>query len=169
MNTLDAKVIETRYGLEMYSDLIENIEVKEILSPTTDNRFYEIILGIKYFLLAEKKYYTNQKHYFGFRMSDDYNLIMLIEPETESLFAVKNEIERQATKELIANWLTKTEAFKQVVNEMIEKQKGREVQTEQDIEEVLGIIKFLEKLPLVKPEDIEQASIEKGINAEFIF
>lgn len=160
MNTIDTRVLETSRGLEVYLDVIGNVEVSEIHSPTSDNYFYEIILGINYFLLGEKKYYANQKHYFGITMSDDYNTITLRDPDTESLFAVKTAAEKQATKELIGDWLIETEAFKQAVSEMIKQEKDKDVQTEEDIKAVLGTIKFLDKLSEFKRGDLEEVSIE---------
>ena len=39
MDLLDAKVIHTVYGLEIYLDSVKNIEVREIHIPTTDSPF----------------------------------------------------------------------------------------------------------------------------------
>ncbi len=46
--------------------------------------------------------------------------VTLRETKTESLFAVKNKFERDATKELVGEWLIKINAFKQVINDLIE-------------------------------------------------
>ena len=41
MNVLDAKIINTQYGLETYLDMVKNIEVKELHSPSDNEPFYE--------------------------------------------------------------------------------------------------------------------------------
>ncbi|MFF2592529.1 hypothetical protein ACFVSZ_04135 [Priestia megaterium] len=79
----------------------------------------------------------------------------------ESLFAVKNAGEKDATKELIGEWLIKTQAFKQVINELIVQKRMEDVQTEGDIQVVLGTIRFLEKLLEIEAEDIVRAIVKR--------
>ena len=98
MNVLDAKIIPTARGLEIYLDVEKSIKIKDIHIPTMNSPFYEIQFGIEYFLLREKKYYDSEMNYFSIRMNHDFSLITFKEPETESLFAVKNEDEKEATK-----------------------------------------------------------------------
>jgi hypothetical protein len=66
MKILDAKIINTSYGLETYLDLIENSEIKEIHLPTINNPSYEIQFGIKYFLLKDKSIMIVTKTIFIF-------------------------------------------------------------------------------------------------------
>ncbi|MCP1191471.1 hypothetical protein NKR17_20835 [Priestia flexa] len=164
MNIVDSKVINTKYGLEMYLDLVKTIEVKELHSPTDIGPFYEIVLGVEYFLLRDRKYYDSERNYFRLRMSDDFNSITLKETDTESLFAVKTEHERDSTKLLIGQWLIKTNAFKEVICQLIQQKKIQNVQNEGDIQKALGTITFLEKLLELKIEDILTADVEERDN-----
>ncbi|CAH0346676.1 hypothetical protein [Bacillus sp. CECT 9360] len=161
MNVMDAKIINTQYGLETYLDIVENIDVKELHYPTEIDHFYEIMLGVEYFLLREEKYYDSEKNYFRIRMNSDFSSITLKETKTESLFAIKNEFERIATKELVGEWLIKTTAFKQVIDGLILQKKMENVQTDEDIQKVLGTIRFLEKLLEIKTEDVLSAVVER--------
>lgn len=51
MNVLDAKVIDTQYGLETYLDRVNTVEVITLHAPNENSSFCEIKLGINYFLL----------------------------------------------------------------------------------------------------------------------
>lgn len=161
MNVLDAKIINTQYGMETYLDFVKNVEVKDLHYPTEISPFYEIIIGVEYFLLRKENYYDSEKNYFIIRMNSDFSSITLRETKTESLFAVKNEFERDATKELVGEWLIKTNAFTQVINDLIDQKKMENVQTEEHIQIVLGTIRFLEKLLKIKTEDILNANVER--------
>ncbi|MBM7634263.1 hypothetical protein [Geomicrobium sediminis] len=63
--------------------------------------------------------------------------------------------------ELVGEWLIKTNAFKEVINELIQKKKMENVQTEEDIQIVLGTTRFLEKLLKNKTEEILSAVVER--------
>ncbi|PLS17231.1 hypothetical protein CVD28_13295 [Bacillus sp. M6-12] len=161
MNVLDAKIINTQYGMETYLDFVKNVEVKELHYPTEIAPFYEITIGVEYYLLKEEKYYDSRKNYFRIRMNADMSSVTLRETKTESLFAVKNKFERDATKELVGEWLIKTNAFKQVINDLIEQKKMENVQTEEHIQIVLGSIRFLDKLLKLNKELILGANVER--------
>ena len=53
-------------------------------------------------------------------MPPDFTSIALKETETESLFSVKSEDERAATKELIGEWFIQSNSYKQSIQESIE-------------------------------------------------
>ncbi len=93
------------------------------------------------------------------RMNSDLNAITIIETKRESLFAVKNEFERSATKELIGEWLIKSNAFRKVLNDLIADKKMENVKTEENI---IGTIRFLEKLLEITTEDILSARVERS-------
>lgn len=93
-------------------------------------------------------------------MDSDFGSVTLVETKTESLFAVKNAGEKDATKNLVGEWLIKTQAFKQVINELIVQKKMEDVQTEGDIQAVLGTKRFLEKLLEIEAEDIVSTIVE---------
>ncbi|KWU54142.1 MULTISPECIES: hypothetical protein [Priestia] len=160
MDILDAKVVNTKYGLETYLDVSESVEIKEIHMPSSENQSHKIKFGIKYFLLREGKYYDSQKGYFWLCMNHDFSSLMLSETETESLFAVKSEEEREATKTLLAEWFIKTKAYKEVINECIHQIKTENIRTEEDIEDRVDAIQFLEKLKVLTAKEVENASIE---------
>lgn len=163
MNVMDAKIISTQYGLETYLDVLKGVDVRDLHYPTETELFYEITVGIEYFLLKEGSYYDSRKNYFRIRMDSDFSSVTLVETKTESLFAVKNEGERDTTKELVGEWLIKTHAFKQVINELIVQKRMENVQTEEDIQVVLGTIRFLEKLLEIKTEDILSTNVERDL------
>ncbi|WP_347942345.1 hypothetical protein AAEY33_12775 [Peribacillus simplex] len=160
MNVMDAKIISTKYGLETYLDVVKSVDVRELHYPTETEPFFEITVGIEYFLLKEERYYDSRKNYFRIRMDSDFGSVTLVETKTESLFAVKNGGEKDATKNLVGEWLLKTQAFKQVINELIVQKKMEDVQTEGDIQAVLGTIRFLEKLLEIEAEDIVSTIVE---------
>ncbi|AYE53364.1 hypothetical protein ABEP42_29430 [Priestia megaterium] len=161
MNVMDAKIISTQYGLETYLDIVKSVDVRGLHYPTETEPFFEITVGIEYFLLKEERYYDSRKNYFRIRMDSDFGSVTLVETKMESLFAVKNVGEKDATKELIGEWLIKTQAFKQVINELIAQKKMEDVQTEGDIQVVLGTIRFLEKLLEIEAEDIVRAIVKR--------
>lgn len=70
---------------------------------------------------------------------------------------MKNEFERSATKELIGEWLIKINAFRKVLNDLIADKKMENVKTEENI---IGTIRFLEKLLEITTEDILSARVE---------
>ena len=159
MNVLDAKMINTQYGIETYLDLLKNVEVKDIQYVTETASYYEITIGLEYFRLRNENYYNSEKRYFKMRMNSDLNAITIIETNRESLFAVKNEFERSATKELIGEWLIKSNAFRKVLTDLIDNKKMENVKTEENI---IGTIRFLEKLLEITTEDILSARVERS-------
>lgn len=159
MSLLNAQVLETQYGLETYIDEKGKIEVDDLHIPSESSYDYELKIGVEYFLLRDK-HYTIEKNFFWLRMDADFRSVTLAETEMESLFAVKSESERKATKALIGEWLIHTNAFKQAITERIEKQKTENVTTEEEIRVIIENNKFLEKLLYLKAEDIENAMIE---------
>ena len=162
MDVLDAKVITTVTGLEIYVDLRETSEIRKICIPTKDELFYEIHLGIKYFLLRKEKYYDSHRSYFSICMNRDFTRITLQEPETESLFAVKSQNERQATKNLLGEWFIKTSAYKESIKEVIKEVKKENVHTEKDIQDTIETVRFLEKLLKLTSNDIKNAALERS-------
>ncbi|MGC9934531.1 hypothetical protein [Priestia aryabhattai] len=161
MNVLDAKVIHTHQGLETYLDSGENVVIKKIQIPTQNHPFYEIQLGIEYFLLRKEKYYDRQRNYFIIQMNPDFTSIVLKETETESLFSVKSEDERKATKALIGEWFIQSNSYKQSIQESIERLRKEEISTEEDINQKLKTINFLKKVSYLTLSDIQNAPIKK--------
>ncbi|MDM8151071.1 hypothetical protein [Priestia megaterium] len=161
MSVLDARVINTKQGLETYLDLEKNINIKEVRIPNTKNPLYEAKFEVEYFLLKEGKYYDRQSNYFWITMNQDFNSLTLKETEIKSLFSVKDAEERESTKHLLGEWFIRTHAYKKSIIEFIQKIKEKNVTTEEDIEHVKSTITFLEKLSMIKEEDVKHAPIEK--------
>ncbi|MFE0624800.1 hypothetical protein ACFW1J_25615 [Priestia aryabhattai] len=165
MNVLDAKVITTITGLEIYLELMETSQIRKVCIPTIDHPFYEIQFGIKYFLLRNEKYYDSHRSYFSICMNNDLTRITLQEPETESLFAVKSQNERQATQNLLGEWFIKTNAYKESIKAVIKEVKKENVYTEEDIQHTVETVRFLEKLLTLTSSDIQKAPLEKMSNS----
>ncbi|KAF0822013.1 hypothetical protein ACOSZF_15025 [Cytobacillus firmus] len=163
MKLLDAKIIHTKYGIETYMDLVKNVEARDIHFPSEPALYYEITVGVEYLRLRKEKYYDSEKNYFKIRMNLNMDSITLSETKTESLFAVKDKCEREATKELVGEWLIQTNAFRQAIQKLIDEKKVENVQTEEDIKKVLGTIRFLERILEIKPEDVLSAKFDRKL------
>lgn len=50
MNVMDAKIFSTQYGLETYLDVVKSVDVRDLHYPTETELFYEITVGLEYFL-----------------------------------------------------------------------------------------------------------------------
>ncbi|WP_019391005.1 hypothetical protein [Priestia filamentosa] len=162
MSLLDAKGIQTTHGVELYVDLVKNVNIKELLIPTVNNPFYGVKLEIDYLLLKEHKHYEHhyehQKNSFWIVMDENLSSITLKEPEMESLFAIKNEEEREATKQLLGEWFIKTTGYKAAINQTLTEFE----QNNSDMKENEGTkktIQFLKRLLALKTADIVNAFI----------
>lgn len=168
MNVLDARVINTYRGLETYLDSRENVAIKKIQIPTQNHSFYEIQFVIEYFLLRKGKYYDRQRNYFIIQMNPDFTSITLKETETESLFSVKSEDERETTKALIGEWFIQSNSYKQSIQESIERIRKEEISTEEDINQKLKTINFLKKISYLTSSDIQNAPIKKQTQVHMV-
>ncbi|MCD7035031.1 hypothetical protein LRR81_12310 [Metabacillus sp. GX 13764] len=160
MSIIDSKIIETQYGQELYMDQSVKVEADMLQQPEESRPFYGLRIGVEYFLLRDK-HFTIEKNYFWILMDQGLKMVSLAETDTESLFAVKSEQERSDTKQLIGDWLIKTDAYKQAILRLIEQYKSENVATEAEIRKIMQANQFLEKLMMLKPENIEQAEVEK--------
>ncbi|MED4073832.1 hypothetical protein [Priestia endophytica] len=162
MSLLDAKGIQTTHGVELYVDLVKNVNIKELLIPTVNNPFYGVKLEIDYLLLKEHKHYEHhyehQKNSFWIVMDENLSSITLKEPEMESLFAVKNEEEREATKQLLGEWFIKTIGYKTAITQILTEfeQNNPDMKENEDTKKT---IQFLKKLLELKAADIVNAVI----------
>ncbi|MGE6833507.1 hypothetical protein ACQKGA_27525 [Priestia megaterium] len=162
MDLLNAKTIKTTHGLELYLDLVETIKIKELHIPTISNPYYEVKFEIDYFLLEEHKYYDLQQNYFSIVMSENFSSIMLKESEMQSLFGVKNEKERKATKQLLSEWLIKTSAYKEAIIQFLNEHEEHNTKVEEN-QYTKKLTTFLKKLLELKTMDIEQALIQRPV------
>ncbi|THE13152.1 hypothetical protein E1I69_08615 [Bacillus timonensis] len=162
MRILDAKMIDTKSGLETYLDIQKNVHVADLRIPTEESPFFEIKIGIEYYRLIEQNYYDIQVNYFWIRIHPEMNTITLLEPEIQNIFSIKDVNERVATKKLIGEWLINTNAFRSSIKNLIKEKKSENVVTEKDIRETLRTIELLEKTLDLKTEDILNAEVKKA-------
>lgn len=160
MGILDAKMIPTQHGLETYLDISNHVKVTDIHIPTIENPFFYIKIGVEYYRLTEEHYYDSQVNYFWIRIDPDLSSIVLLESDKQSLFGVKNLDEREATKELIGEWIINTQAFKHNIRQLIDEKKKENVTTEEEIRETVRTLELLEKMLELKTEDILKANVE---------
>ncbi|WP_077620275.1 hypothetical protein [Bacillus sinesaloumensis] len=159
---LDAKIINTKYGLETYLDIEKNVHIADLKIPTVDSPFFEIKIGIEYYRLIDQNYYDSQVNYFWLRIHPEMKTITLLEPKVQNIFSIKNVNERIATKELIGEWLINTNAFISAIKNLIIKKKSKNVVTEEEIRETVRTIELLEKTLELETEDILKAEVKKA-------
>lgn len=160
MDLIEAKVIDTQYGMELFMDKKNDVDVLAIHSPTVTNPYFDLKVGISYYLIKEH-YYQRRKNYFWIRMDKYNNSITFKESEKESIFAVKTIEERKATQALITEWLLYSQTFKKALNKTLKEILTKNIETEEDIKEINELKIFLEKLLNIKDVVILDAITEK--------
>jgi len=163
MNVLDAKIINTQYGLEMYLDQDNHIKIEDFHIPTEENPYFDLKIGIEFYCLRKQHHYELDTNYFWLRINLEENAIQLLEPPMQSIFAVKDEKERKATQELIGEWLINTHMFKHSIRELIQQKKQENVTCEEEIRQILRTVNLLEQILELKSENIMEASVLKAI------
>ncbi|RDW16081.1 hypothetical protein CWR48_18015 [Oceanobacillus arenosus] len=153
MNVMDAKVINTKYGLEMYVDDIQSVEIKEVHSPTIENPFYEVRIGVEFLLMKDQKYFNKMENDFWISMSPDFQSVKIKETEKKNIFALKNDKEKEATRELVGEWLIKTDSYKHAIMERINQQADMK-------NDLSNTDYFLKNLLYLDSNDIKDALIE---------
>ncbi|WP_264737847.1 hypothetical protein [Cytobacillus firmus] len=161
MELLNARIIPTQHGMETYLDIPNKITVADVHIPNSNSPFLELKIGIEYFRLSAEHYYDSQTNYFWLRIHPESNSITLLETDIQSLFSVKNDDEREATKELIGEWLINTNAFKQTIKRLINQKRAENGTTEEEFQEALKTSELLKKTLELKTEDILNANLEK--------
>ncbi len=160
MEVLDAKMINTKFGIETYLDINNLIEIEEVNIPTSESPYFDLKIRVKYYRLRKENYYDSLTNYFWIRVHPDLNSLTLLETDIQSLFSVKDREEREATKELIGEWMIHTNAFKRKIKELIKEKREANFLTEEEIREALETIGLLEKALELKPEEVISANIE---------
>ncbi|MFD0829456.1 hypothetical protein ACT8ZR_28170 [Neobacillus sp. M.A.Huq-85] len=136
MNLLESKVIQTRLEKEIFIDQSSNIELKIFQFLENDLLFYEFMVGLEFLRIRENEYYGTEKRYFGIRFTADMQTLIVFEPDKHSIFAARNEKEKQAVTELIIYLLTKSPIFKQLVTTMVNNLQHENVVCEKENKEV---------------------------------
>jgi hypothetical protein len=155
MNMLDSKVIQTRFEKEIFIEEKSNIEINEFRILDKNTPFYEFMVGLDLIRIRDNEYYGNKTSYVNIRISEDLQSLFVIEPDVQSLFAIKNKQEKEAAIELIHYLLIDSQIFKQLVSEMIIYLKRQNVVNVYEVKEANTKLAVLERLLNVSNEDIK--------------
>ena len=152
---LESKVIQTRFEKEIFIDEKSNIEMNGYRSPDKNKPFYEFMIGLNLIRIRDNDYYGSKKSYVTIRISEDLQSLFVLEPDLQSIFAIKNKQEKEAAIELIHYLLVDSQTFKQVVSEMISNLKRENVVNVFEVKEANIKLAVLERLLYVRNEDIK--------------
>jgi hypothetical protein len=155
MNMLESKVIQTRFEKEKFIEEKSNIEINEFLTLDMNTPFYEFMVGLDLIRIRDNEYYGNKTSYVNIRISEDLQSLFVIEPDVQSIFAIKNKQEKEAAIELIQYLLVDSQTFKQVVSEMISNLKRENVVNVFEVKEANTKLAVLQRLLNVRNEDIK--------------
>ncbi|MEY2194722.1 hypothetical protein AB7942_18560 [Neobacillus sp. BF23-41] len=155
MNMLESKVIQTRFEKEIFIEEKSNININGFRSLYKNTPFYEFMIGLHLIRIRDNEYYGTKKSYVSIRISEDLQSLFVLEPDVQSIFAIKNKQEKEAAIELIHYLLLDSQTFKQLVSEMINNLKKLNVVTGFEIKEVKAKLAVLERLLNVSDEDIK--------------
>lgn len=151
MYMLDSKVIPTRFEKEIFIDDISNIEISGFRSLVKNTPTYEVMLSLNLIRIRGNEYYGTKKSYVKIRVSEDLQSIVVLEPDKQSIFAVKNEQEKEAATELIHYVLIDSPNFKQALTKKINNLKNGEL----DFMEVKAKQAVLERLLKIRDVDVK--------------
>ncbi|MFC4798293.1 hypothetical protein ACFPA1_02795 [Neobacillus sp. GCM10023253] len=155
MNMLESKVIQTRFEKEIFIDEKSNIEINGFRSLDKNTPFYEFMIGLDLMRIRDNKYYGNKKSYARIRISEDLQSLFVLEPDIQSIFAIKNQQEKEAAMELIQYLLIDSQIFKQVVADIIGNLRKTNVVSSLEIKELKVKLAVLEGLLNVTEENIQ--------------
>ncbi|WP_066070885.1 hypothetical protein [Neobacillus soli] len=157
MNLLESKVIQTKVEKEIFIDEISNIELSGFQYPNKNIPYYEMMVGVDLMRIRNNEFYGTKKSYFGLRITEDLQSIVVFDPDQQSIFAVKNELEKQAAIELIGYLLIESPKFKELVRQMIYNNKQANVVSDIEIQEHKAKLSVLEGLLNVPNLDVKIA------------
>lgn len=152
---LESKVIQTRFEKEIFIEEKSNIEINMFRTFDKNHPFYEFMLGLDLIRIRDNEYYGNKTSYVTIRISDDLQSFFVIEPDVQSIFAIKNKQEKEAAIELIHYLLIDSQTFKDVVSDMIRNLKSDNVVNVYEVKEATTKLAVLERLLNIRNEDIE--------------
>lgn len=161
MNILDSKVIITQFENEIYMDDVSNIKLTNFQLPEKSKPYFQCMIGLDMIRIRDNKFYGHKTATFGIRASEGLKSIEIFEPAQESIFAVKNDHEKQAASELIKYILTESASFKQKIEIIIEQIKQKNIVTEADLNDAKAHLDLLKKLSKVQPDEINFALNQK--------
>lgn len=163
MNLLESKVIQTKLEKEIFIDEISNIELSSFQYRNKNIPYYEMMVGVDLMRIRNNEFYGTKKSYFGLRITEDLQSIVVFDPDQQSIFAVKNELEKQAAIELIDYLLIESPKFKELVRQMIYNNKQANVVSDIEIQEHKAKLSVLEGLLNVPNLDVKIAVQKKKI------
>jgi len=152
---LESKVIQTRFEKEIFIEEKSNIEINMFRTFDKNHPFYEFMLGLDLIRIRDNEYYGNKTSYVTIRISDDLQSFFVIEPDVQSIFAIKNKQEKEAAIELIHYLLIDSQTFKDAVSDMIRNLKSDNVVNVYEVKEATTKLAVLERLLNIRNEDIE--------------
>jgi len=152
---LESKVIQTQFEKEIFIAEKSNIEINMFRTLDKNNPFYEFMVGLNLIRIRDNEYYGNKTSYVTIRISDDLQSLFVIEPDVQSIFAIKNKQEKEAAIELIHYLLIDSQTFKEVVSDMIRNLKSDNVVNVYEVKEATTKLAVLERLLNIRNEDIE--------------
>jgi hypothetical protein len=152
---LNSKVIQTRYEKEIFIEEKSTININGFHILDKNTPFYEFMIGLDLIRIRDNEYYGTKKSYVSIRISEDLQSLFVLEPDVQSIFAIKNKQEKEATMELIQYLLVDSQTFKQVVSEMISNLKKVNIVNGFEIKELKAKLALLERLLNISDEDIK--------------
>lgn len=152
---LESKVIQTRFEKEIFIEEKSNINISGFLSLDKNTPFYEFMISLDLIRIRDNEYYGTKKSYVSIRISEDLQSLFILEPDVQSIFAIKNKQEKEAAIELIQYVLVDSQTFKQVVLEMISNLKKENVVNGFEVKEAKAKLAVLERLLNVREEDVK--------------
>ncbi|MEH7011399.1 hypothetical protein V7087_11340 [Neobacillus niacini] len=155
MNMLDSKVIQTRFEKEIFIEEKSNINISGFRTIDKNTPFYEFMISLDLIRIRDHEYYGTKKSYVSVRISEDLQSLFVLEPDVQSIFAIKNKQEKEATIELIHYLLLDSQTFKQVVSDMIGNLRKVNVVSSLEIKELKAKLAVLERLLNVSEEDVK--------------
>ncbi|MDQ0971342.1 hypothetical protein QFZ31_001220 [Neobacillus niacini] len=155
MNLLESKVILTKSEKEIFIDQSSSIELKAFQFLEKGLPYYEFMVGLEFLRIRENEYYGTEKRYFGISFKDNMQTLIVFEPDKHSIFATKNEKEKQAVTELITYVLTQSSIFKDMVSTMVNTLQHENVVCEKEDNEVDAKQVQLKKLLNVNIENVK--------------
>jgi hypothetical protein len=154
MNLLESKVIQTRFEKEIFIEEKSNININGFHSLDKNTPFYEFMIGLDLIRIRDNEYYGMKKSYVNIRISEDLQSLFVVEPDVQSIFAIKTKQEKEAAIELIHYLLVDSQTFKQVVTEMISNIKKENISNGFEVKKAKAKLAVLERLLNVSDEDI---------------
>jgi hypothetical protein len=151
---LESKVIQTRFEKEIFIEEKSNIKINGFRSLDKNTPFYEFMIGLDLIRIRDHEYYGTKKSYVNIRISEDLQSLLVIEPDVQSIFAIKNKLEKEAAIELVQYLLVDSQTFKQVVSEMISNLKKENFVNGFEVKDAKAKLAVLERLLNVSDEDI---------------